>query len=124
VNDAMSNLRDLPTQEMHRPNGDARRRGNADDLSIHSALSEFVADEGCKGVERLLCVRSFGAKGNVGAVLGRKHHYAHDAFPVYVEVVLRDRDLAVELRRKLHDLGRGPSVQAVLIYDPDGSFEH
>jgi hypothetical protein len=124
VNDAMTDLRDLPPQEVHRADGDAGRRGNADELSIHSALSEFIAHQQCERVERLLGVGALGAKGNVGSVFGGEHHDAHDALPVHIEVVLGDRDFGVELRGQLHDLGCGPRVQAILIHDPDGSFDH
>ena len=40
------------------------------------------------------------------AALGGEHHHAHDALAVHLEVVAHDRDLALELRRELHDLGR------------------
>ena len=52
-NDAVRHVRHLPAQEMHRADGDAGRRGDADELSIHSALPELVADERRQRVERL-----------------------------------------------------------------------
>ena len=61
-NDAMPNFRDLPSQEMHRSDGNAGRRRNPDELSIHSALPESVVHEVRERIERLIRIRPFGAK--------------------------------------------------------------
>jgi hypothetical protein len=57
-------------------------------------------------------------------MLRRKHHHAHDALPVHVEIVLHDRDLTPELRGAFDDLRRGPGVQPILVLDLNDTFGH
>ena len=44
-NDPLRHFGNLPAQQMHGADGDAGRRGNANELSVHSTLPELVADQ-------------------------------------------------------------------------------
>lgn len=61
-NDAMPNFRDLPTKEMDRTDGDAGRRGDTEELAIHSAFPEPIVHELRERVERLIGIRALGAQ--------------------------------------------------------------
>jgi hypothetical protein len=54
--DAMPNLRNLPAKEVNRANGDAGRRWDAEESSIHSTFPESVVDELRQCFERLIGV--------------------------------------------------------------------
>jgi hypothetical protein len=56
--------------------------------------------------------------------LGGEHHDAHDALPVHLDVVARDRDVALEPGGGLDDLRRRARVQPVLVEDLDRAFDH
>src|SRR6185312_5224203 len=87
-----------------------------------SLLAEFARHQICDRLHRLLRVRPIGAHHQLGAALGRQHHHAHYALAVHLEIVAHHRDLALELRRGLHQFRRGARVQAVLVHDPNGAF--
>ncbi len=124
VDDTMPDLGHLPPQKVHRSHDDPRRRGNAAEDRLHSALSEARGDERREGVERVLGVGAVRTEGDGGAVLGGQHHDAHDALAVHLEVVARDGDVALEPRRGLDHFGRRTRMQSMLVHDLNGSFSH
>src|SRR5262245_30931345 len=77
-----------------------------------------------EGVERLVRVRALGAQLHCRATLGGEHHHAHDALAVHLEIVAHHGDVSLVLRRELHDLGRRPGVDAILVDHLHRAFRH
>src|SRR5690348_10710354 len=88
------------------------------------SLSEPVGDEGGERVHGRFRVRSIGAEHERRSALGGEHHDAHDALAIDLHAVLHEGDLALEAGGDLHDLGRRPGVEPVLVDDLHRSFDH
>src|SRR5687767_379926 len=85
---------------------------------------EAVSDDSRKRVDRSLLVGTFGANENARSAFSGKHHDTHDALAVHLEIIADDRDVALELRGTLHDLGSGTRVNAELVNYLHAAFDH
>ena len=124
IDEPMTDLGHLPSQEMHGTHDDSRRSGNAAEDRQHSAFSEPGRDQCRERVERLVSIGSGCLERDDGPVFGGQHHDAHDALAIHLEVVARDGDVGLELRGHLHHFGSRARVQPMLVHDLDGSFSH
>src|SRR5258706_12995349 len=88
------------------------------------ALAELVVEEPLDGADRVLLVGAVGLELDGRAQARGEHHHAHDAFRVHAPAIFRDEDRALELRRRLGELGGCARVQARLVGDGDGALDH
>src|SRR5438477_648929 len=70
-------------------------------------LVELVGEELLDRVGRRRLVGPFGLELDRRPHSSREHHHAHDALRIDAPAVALDPDAALELRRRLRELGRG-----------------
>src|SRR5438552_1618825 len=85
---------------------------------------ETVGHEGEQRRHRLLRIVAVGPDDQRRSALRREHHDAHDALPVHREIVLLDRDRALEAAGQLDELRRGPRVHAERVDDLRLTLDH
>src|SRR6185369_5808256 len=85
---------------------------------------ETVADQAADRVHGLHFVRAVDLERDFRSLAGRQHHHAHDALGVHLAAVARDLHVALEFRRELRQLGRGPRVQPQLVDDLNLALVH
>ena len=92
--------------------------------SLHYRSPNLLAMSVRDRVDGLLGVVAVGAQHDRRAALRGEHHHAHDALAIHLGAVREIVISLVNFAASLDDLRGGPSMQAVLVEDLDGSFDH
>ena len=118
--------RSLDSMYERTADADAGADGYADEFFHGSGLRlEVALQQRCHRLDGFALVVALGLDQQFGSVLCRQHHDAHDTLAVDTpDFSLGEKDLGLELRRRLHQHGGRTGVNAQAILDDYPLFNH